>query len=146
MVLEGFAGLKFVMEGRDENRYEDAVWSETDHNLDFIFSRDGMAYGVEVKNTLAYIDQDEFNLKIRMCQMLGVLPVFAARMLPRTWIWELNEAGGYAMVLEYQLYPWAHRDLAKRVAKELGLPVDTPKRLAQGTMTKFLNWHMLNIR
>jgi hypothetical protein len=89
-------------------------------------------YGVEVKNTLGYMDYEEFQTKIRLCQFLGVRPVFAVRMLPRTWIRELIAVGGFALVLRYQLYPWTHRELARRVARELGLPVDAPRSLADG--------------
>jgi len=125
------------LEGRETNKYREAVWSESDHNLDFIFSRDGSAYGVEVKNSLAYIDKDEFDIKIRLCESLGITPVFVVRMLPKTWAWELIQRGGFALVLKYQLYPWAHRHLAKRVASELGLPVDAPRRLEEATMRGF---------
>jgi hypothetical protein len=45
------------------------------------------------------------------------------------------------MILKYQLYPWTHVDLAKRVASELGLPVDAPRALSDGTMDRFMNWH-----
>lgn len=45
------------------------------------------------------------------------------------------------MILKYQLYPWSHRQLATRVQKELGLPVDSPRALAEGTMARFLRWH-----
>lgn len=141
MALDGFASLQCIMEGRDVNHYRGAVWSESDHNLDFVFLRDGIAYGVEVKNTLGYIDKDEFDIKIRMCEVIGLVPVFVVRMLPKTWIFELEQKGGFALVLKYQLYPWAHRELAKRVANELGLPVDTPRRLEEATMRRFLNWH-----
>ena len=58
-----------------------------------------------------------------------------------SWIKELVDAGGYAMILKYQLYPWTHVQLAKRVAKELALPVDAPKALADGTMDRFVRWH-----
>jgi hypothetical protein len=44
-------------------------------------------------------------------------------------------------ILKYQLYPWAHRDLARRVRAELGLPVDAPRALEEGTMMRFLRWH-----
>ncbi len=40
---------------------------------------------------------------------------------------------GYAMILKYQLYPCTHVELARRVEKELGLPGDAPKTLAEGT-------------
>jgi hypothetical protein len=146
MALEGFASLRFVLEGRETNEYHGTVWSETDHNLDFIFSRDGATYGVEVKNSLAYIDKREFDIKVKLCEALGVTPVFVVRMLPKTWAWELIQRGGFALVLKYQLYPWAHRELAKRVANELGLPVDAPRRLEEATMKRFLNWHLAKIR
>jgi hypothetical protein len=62
-------------------------------------------------------------------------------MLPKSWIHELNNLGGFALILKYQLYPWTHRELAKRVNGELGLPVDAPRALEQGTMSRFLKWH-----
>jgi hypothetical protein len=115
--------------------------AETEHNLDFIFERDRRAYGVEVKNTLSYMDRNEFEIEIRLCETLGVTPVFAVRMLPKTWTYELIGRGGYAMILKYQLYPWTHVELARRVARELRLPVDSPKALAEGTMNRFEAWH-----
>lgn len=145
LVLEGFARREFVMRGRHTRRYRDAEWTETNHNLDFIFERDGRAYGIEVKNTLSYMPQEEFRIKIRLCKHLGIIPVFAARMLPKSWVSDLIAAGGYAMIMGYQLYPWTHAALAKRVARELNLPVDAPKALADGTMTKFETWHVRNV-
>jgi hypothetical protein len=141
LILEGFASLEFVMKGRDVNSFNGRVWAASDHNLDFVFEREGKAYGIEVKNSLGYMDKVEFDTKILMSQELGVRPVIAARMLPKTWIKELIDLGGFALVFQYQLYPWAHRELAKRVQKVLGLPVDSPRRLGEGTMRRFLNWH-----
>jgi hypothetical protein len=97
--------------------------------------------GSRVKNTLRYIEYEEFRTKIELCRTLGITPVFAVRMLPKSWIHELNNAGGFALILKYQLYPWAHRDLARRVRAELGLPVDAPRALEEGTMMRFLRWH-----
>jgi hypothetical protein len=141
MVLEGFARTQFVMISRDASHYRDTRWEDSKHNLDFIFERDGKAYGVEVKNTLGYMDRDEFLLKIRLCGRLGITPVFVCRMLPRSWIFELMKLGGFALILKYQLYPWTHRDLAKRVSEVLEIPVDAPRFLYEGTMNRFLKWH-----
>jgi hypothetical protein len=141
MVLEGFARNQFVMRGRNTREFAGRIWTRTNHNLDFIFERDERAYGVEVKNTLGYMDQDEFKIKIEMCGFLGLRPLFAARMLPRTWIHDLNTAGGYGMIMGYQLYPWTHKELARKVAKELVLPIDAPKALYDGTMQRFVEWH-----
>jgi hypothetical protein len=131
MVLEGFASLEFVMRGREVRAFGGREWTETEHDLDFIFERDGLAYGVEVKNTLGYMDQRELRTKMRLSHAIGVRPVFVARMLPRNWILEVRDSGGFALILKYQLYPWAHRDLANRVREALELPVDAPRRLAR---------------
>lgn len=141
MVLEGFARCQFVMRGRNTRDHGGRSWTASGHNLDFIFEKEGNAYGVEVKNTLGYMDYEEFKTKIRMCEFLGIRPVFAARMLPKAWIHEVISNGGYALIMKYQLYPWTHKELANRVARELGLPVDAPKSLKDGTMQRFLKWH-----
>lgn len=145
MVLEGFARCEFVMRGRNTRAYAGREWVETAHELDFVFDRDGVAYGVEVKNTLRYMEYDELRTKIRMCEALGLKPVFAARMLPKSWIKEVVDSGGFALIMKYQLYPWTHRGLALQVRKELELPVDAPRALEQGTMERFMRWHRRNV-
>lgn len=141
MVLEGFARLRFVLEGRGTSSHNGVAWTQTEHDMDFIFSRDGQAYGVEVKNTLPYMDQKELRTKLRLCATIGVRPVFAVRMIPATWMKEIQQAGGRYIILQYQLYPWSHRALAERVERELGLPVKAPRALYEGTMRRFLDWH-----
>lgn len=145
MVLEGFAREEFVMRGREARRYKGRVWTESEHDLDFIFEKDGVSYGIEVKNTLGYMDHQELQIKIAMCTELDLRPVIVARMLPKTWVEELRDAGGFGLVLGFQLYPLAHKDLARRVRGELGLPVDSPRALAKGTMARFVGWHLQNV-
>ena len=123
------------------NSFGGQIWSETEHDLDFIFERDGITYGVEVKNTLGYMDYEEFQLKIRLCRQLGLRPVFVVRMFPRSWMQELITAGGFGLILKYQLYPWGQKELGRRIAQELGLPIDVPRAIGSGTMTRFLRWH-----
>lgn len=141
MVLEGFAKCRFVMTGRHTRERGDKRWTLTEHDLDFIFERDSRAYGVEVKNMLGYMDYDELKWKVRLCRELGIVPVIVARMLPKVWVNELWRQGGFGLILKYQLYPLAHKDLARRVREELGLPVDSPRALADGTMARFVEWH-----
>ncbi|MCX5919049.1 MAG: hypothetical protein NTX30_20530 [Deltaproteobacteria bacterium] len=145
MVLEAFARSEFLMKGRNIREYRGEVWRGTEQNLDFIFERDSIGYGVEVKNKLGYMDLKEFSEKTEISRFLGLCPVFIARMLPKTWIHELNMKGGFALILKYQLYPWTHRNLAKRVAEELSLPVDAPRAIAEATMERFLRWHFKRI-
>jgi hypothetical protein len=81
-----------------------------------------------------------------MCKHLDLRPVFVARMLPKGWIKEIVDEGGFALILKYQLYPWTHKELASQVAMELGLPVDAPKALEDGTMKRFMRWHRKSLR
>ena len=145
MVLEGLARRQFVMIGRKVQEYKGRQWAESGHDLDFAFERDGRAYGIEVKNTLGYPDYDEFKLKTELATELGLVPMWCSRMLPKSWVNELNKVGGFALILKYQLYPWGHRELARRVADELGLPVDAPRSLAEGTMDRFVQWHLARL-
>lgn len=142
MVLEGFAKNRFLMAAQSAQEYGARKWTRTEHDLDFVFERDNKAYGVEVKNTLGYMEYNEFKLKIEMCKELAIVPVFVARMLPKVWINELWKQGGFALILQFQLYPPSHRDLARRVATAFGLPVDAPRSLQDGTMKRFVDWHL----
>lgn len=105
MILEGFARKEFVMRGWHVHEFNGRKWTESQHNLDFVFERDGRAYGVEVKNTLSYMDQSELSVKLKMCEHLGLTPIFAVRMLPKSWINNIIDQGGYAMIMGFQLYP-----------------------------------------
>jgi hypothetical protein len=140
LVLAAFARNRFVLEGEEINDYAGIKWTDSNHDLDFVFSRDGFGYGVEVKNTLGYLDVDEFVVKIRLARHLGIRPVFAVRALPRTWIEALARAGGFALVMGYQFYPWTHKSLADDIRASLDLPVDTPKRIEAGTMKRLEDW------
>lgn len=141
MVLEAFARFQFVTHGRGMSRYGENEWTDSDHKLDFIFERDGISYGVEVKNTLGYMDHKEFLLKIKLCEHLKLVPLFVVRMFPRSWMHELIEAGGFGLILGYQLYPWTHREMARKIGRELGLPIDAPRAISDGTIKRFLKWH-----
>ena len=63
-----------------------------------------------MKNTLGYMEIEELEIKVELSLDLGVRPVIAARMLPKSWINDLITAGGFALIFKYQLYPWAHKD------------------------------------
>jgi hypothetical protein len=140
LVLAAFARERYLLTGEGTRQHQGNAWTDTEHNLDFIFEKDGASYGIEVKNALGYLDLDEFVTKVRLCLHLGLKPIFAVRSLPRTWIDALIHAGGYAMIMRYQFYPWTHSNLAHEIRGKLGLPVDTPKRIEAGTMLRFEKW------
>jgi hypothetical protein len=140
LILAAFARRQFLLIAEEAKSYKERLWTSTGHDLDFIFEKDGVGFGIEVKNTLGYLDVDEFVTKIRLAINIGVRPVFAVRALPRTWAEALIQSGGYAMIMGFQFYPWTHQALATEIREKLRLPVDTPKRIEQGTMQRFETW------
>lgn len=141
LILEGFARRGFVLRGRGTATFGGRTWTKTAHNLDFVFERDGIVYGIEVKNTLGYMTYDEVSVKLEMCDHLGIKPVFAVRAMPKSWIYEVERRGGYSFVMKYQMYPRLLQELVGRIKGELDLPVDYPRALKSGTMDRFEKWH-----
>jgi hypothetical protein len=141
LVGDGFARFGFVQRGRNTREFGGRKWIESAHDLDFLFERDGRVYGVEVKNTLPYIQDRELDTKVRLCAHLRVIPVFVVRAMPRIWVVEVARRGGFTLVLRHQLYPLSHKRLALEVRATLGLPVDAPRALYDGTMQRFVSWH-----
>lgn len=141
LVIEAFARAQFSLIARNTRTYKDHTWFESSHDLDFIYEKDGFAYGVEVKNSLAYMREDELNLKVQLCDMLGVTPLFIVRYMPKTWLYRVQQAGGYVLILKYQMYPLSHLELARAVREELGLPVQAPAALWDSTVQRFTGWH-----
>jgi hypothetical protein len=58
-----FARFGFLPKAKDVRAFNGKEWTSTSHNLDRLFERDGASYGVEIKNTLGYIDRGEFAIK-----------------------------------------------------------------------------------
>lgn len=145
LIDAGFPRFGFMPVADTVREWQGVKWDQSGHNLDRIFVRDGVYYGVEIKNRLSYIDHQEFLTKLAMCLALRLTPLFVARMMPRTYINDVRKMGGYSMIMKYQFYPVSHRELANRVRNELGLPVDCPRRLQDSTLQRFLTWHEKNL-
>lgn len=135
-------GAGFRTTARKVRAHRDREWLETGHDLDRVFERDGVAYGVEIKNTLPYIPRDEMYAKLRMCKHLGLVPLFIVRMAPKSYINDVRLEGGFTLVFKYQLYPFGQKAFADRVSERLRIKVDCPARIADGTVQRFLNWHL----
>ncbi|MFL5381912.1 MAG: hypothetical protein ACJ8GN_05300 [Longimicrobiaceae bacterium] len=146
LVSDGFARFGFVQRGRNTREFGEKRWTRSAHNLDFIVERDGRVYGIEVKNTLPYIDDREFFAKLELCEFLGILPLFVVRAMPAIWTQEVVRRRGFVLQLKYHLYPLSHKSLADRVREVLGIPADAPRALYDGTMQRFVSWHERQLR
>lgn len=87
MFESGMARAHFNWVADEVNEWNGRKWTRTNHDLDYIYERDSIFYGVEVKNALGRIDQDELEIKLEMCNELGLVPFFAVRWMPKTWIY-----------------------------------------------------------
>lgn len=58
----------------------------------------------------------------------------------KTWVEEVRKKGGFSIIMEWQLYPIGYESLAKEIKEELGLKVDTPRAIQDGTMQRFINY------
>ncbi|MGH9497623.1 MAG: hypothetical protein ACRD3L_00625 [Terriglobales bacterium] len=141
LVDAGLPNVGFLPKARDVRAFAGTEWTETKHNLDRIFEKDGVLYDTEIKNRLSYISQNEFYIKLKMCEKLGVRPLFIARMMPRSYVYELFKKRGFALLMKYQFYPFGSESFAAEVRGRLALPVDCPKRLEEGTLQRLLKYH-----
>jgi hypothetical protein len=132
----------FMPRGFKVRSFGGAEWTETKHDLDRVFERDGIAYGTEIKNTLSYIEKDELEIKMKMCKHLGLRPLFIVRMAPKSYVNLVAEEGGFTLIFKYQLYPFGQKAFADEVRARLRLPTDSPRRIEDGTVKRLLDWHL----
>jgi len=138
----GLPTVGFMPQGSSLRSYKGLEWTETSHDLDRVYERDGIAYGAEIKNTLGYIEKDELEVKVKMCKALGLRPLFIVRMAPKSYVNFVAEEGGFTLIFKYQLYPFGQKAFADEIREKLGLPTDSPARIADGTLKRFLDWHI----
>jgi predicted RecB family endonuclease len=130
------AGFNVI--ARNVNSFQDRLWTKTGHDLDRIVERQGSSYGVEIKNTLPYIERDEFRTKLEMCSFLGLRPLFVCRMAPKSYSFDIIQQGGISWILGTQYYPFGHDELADTVQRQLHLPVVSRARIQDGDVARLL--------
>ncbi|HUY28217.1 MAG TPA: hypothetical protein VMV27_12435 [Candidatus Binataceae bacterium] len=136
----------FLPVATETREFNGRRWEESAHDLDRIYNRDGFFYGTEIKNKLAYIDAQEFAIKLRMCGFLGVRPLFIARWMPKSYVWEVVKAGGFCLLFKFQLFPFGNEQFAKELRDKLGLPTDCPRGIEEGTVRRLLDWHLKSFK
>lgn len=121
--------------------YNGKRWEKTGHDLDFVFKRDSIEYGCEIKNTLGYIEKEELEIKLEMCDFFGLKPLFIMRYSPKTYNKMIYDHGGFALIFETQIYELSQEGLVKRLKDILGLPVVCSKAIPDGIINRFEKWH-----
>jgi hypothetical protein len=136
----------FALRAKAANAWKGKKWTRTGHNLDRIYERDAIAYGIEIKNTLKYITVEELRIKTTMCSFLELRPIIVARSLPSHYIYQLEHAGGLGIIVGKQLYPFGHEDLAQQVRDRLGFKAECSRAIESGRIKVFLDWHGKNVQ
>lgn len=135
----------FRAEAKNAKSWNDRAWTQTNHNLDRIITRDGLAYGVEIKNTQNYIPREELRTKLNLCRHLDVTPLFIMRFAPKSYMFEIQKAGGFGLLFEEQIYPLGHTALIAEVRDTLGLKIQCPRDIKEGDMQRLVNWHLRRV-
>ena len=123
LALLGLSRLGLALVDRNTRSYRDRIWTESEHDLDFIVEKGGNGYGVEVKNTLSYMPADELDIKIAMCRYLGIRPLFIVRHRDKIQWDKMQEAGGLLYIFKSKIFPPGHEPLVERIWKQMRLPV-----------------------
>ena len=123
LVLLGLSRLHLNLVSRETRQYRDRMWTQSDHNLDFIMEKGPVAYGIEVKNTFGYMPADEFAIKLQMCEFLGIRPLFVVRNRDKIQWQKAKDAGGLIFMFKTKVFPPGQDALVQRIWKEMRLPV-----------------------
>ena len=138
-------GYKIV--GVHTATYKNKKWTRTNHDLDFIAEHKSgkLNIGVEVKNTLPIIDREELDIKLEICDYLGIRPVFAVRWI-KPYIELIRKRGGFSWVFKTQIYPPGFEELTKTLYNRLKLPVTVRTDLPEKSVKLFQKWTEKNTR
>jgi hypothetical protein len=137
----GLAKQGFKISGVKVREWNGVKWEKSSHDFDFVFERDGTSYGCEVKNTFEYIDRKELTIKLEMCRELRLKPLFIVRWAPKSYIKEVADFGGFTLLFEKKIFDVSQKGLVGETDRLLGLPVDCPGGIWEGTIRRFVNWH-----
>jgi len=140
-----FKNNQFKIIGRNINTFRGKVWSKSDKDLDFIIEKDGISYGVEIKNRFDYMEQDEFKEKLEMCQFLGLLPVFPIRCPSEQQYAQMKDCGGLALKFKTRIFPPGFQGLVTDIWNNFRLPVNIWEEIRPPVEAVFLNYHHHNL-
>lgn len=124
LVKNMFEKYGWRVAARHVNEYRGVQWPKSKENLDFIFRKNDVAIGVEVKDALEYIKPKELGNKTEMCFYLGILPCFVLRKAPRMYQDLVNYHDGFISYFLTKFYPYHYTDLVRQIYEQTRLPVN----------------------
>ena len=134
----------FTISARNANSFAGKRWRKSRKDLDFIIEKDGIGYGVEVKNTFDYIPQYEFEEKIEICNYLGLLPLFPVRFASPQQYQMMKKSNGITLSFKTRIFPPGNRKLVTDIWNHFRLPVNIWYDILQPIENGFLNFHNRN--
>jgi len=131
----------FKIIGEHTSTFGDKEWNRTGHNLDFVASHKSgkLDVGVEVKNTFPIMDKKEIDIKIDMCNYLGIRPLFATRW-NKPYIYYIENRGGFSWNFKVQMWPLGQEEVVKQIYNRLGLPVNVRTEVTDRSRQMFEDW------
>lgn len=133
-------GFEILDEG-NVKKYNNKEWTKTNHSLDIIarHKHKNLVIGVEVKNMLSLDPLSEVQIKLEMCNHLGITPVFACRWMEshrqvivsnRGFLWQFGK----------QLYPRGQEKFVTALRKRFKFPVEVNSELPAESIKEFEDW------
>ena len=120
-------------------------WTKSEHDLDFIVEKDGVYYGVEVKNTLPYMPLEEFKIKLEICKHLNLLPLWILRNAPKNQIDEIKRHEGLILKFKSQVFPIGFEELTTEIWKYTRLPATVWDKFGEKLEKIVMKYHEKNI-
>lgn len=139
--LHLFKSNSFSIADRNTREYQGIVWTKTGHDLDFIIEKDGIAYGVEVKNKFPYVDDDLYDTKLDICMHLRLKPLFFFRMASYLQIKKAKKQGGRVIVFKSKIFPPGNEQLVNEIWNKMRLPVSIWRDVPQPITRSLITYH-----
>lgn len=113
-------------------------------DLDFIAERDGVVYGIDIKNWIRYEKEtvSEVRKKVDAALQLDIVPFIIARYVDKdTMFTEIIQKGGLVYPYNDLLFPNALSSLARRAEELLGYPIRCLNRIPMYMSEYILDLH-----
>jgi hypothetical protein len=136
-----FKSNSFSIVGRHAREYQGIVWTKTEHDLDFIIEKDGIAYGVEVKNKFPYLDDDLYDKKLDICIHLRLRPLFFFRIASYLQIEKAKKQDGKVIIFKSKIFPPGNEQLVREIWNKMRLPVSIWKDVPQPITQSLITYH-----